>query len=253
MSAGAVRAIIERRILVNYRVDAEALRGILPAPFRPVLVDGSGIAGICLIRLGRIRPAGVPTALGMTTENAAHRVAVEWDTADGPVTGVFIPRRDTSSRLVSLVGGRAFPGWHHRAAFNVSEGGGRYRVGMRSLDGTASVAVAASAVDRPMAGSVFASVDEASAFFRRAPVGYAPTPRSGEFDGVALSTCGWGMHALRVESVASSWFDDTQCFPAGSAVLDSAFLMEHLDTRWTPLPALVAATTGAETVTPVLL
>ncbi len=30
-----VRATLERRILVNYRVDPEALQPLLPAPFRP--------------------------------------------------------------------------------------------------------------------------------------------------------------------------------------------------------------------------
>lgn len=71
-----IRATIERRILVNYRVEPDALAATLPPPFRPVLVGGFGIGGICLIRLGDVRPAGLPAALGLTTENAAHRIAV---------------------------------------------------------------------------------------------------------------------------------------------------------------------------------
>jgi hypothetical protein len=105
MKVPALAAVIERRILVNYRVDPDLLGSYLPAPFRPALVGGHGVAGICLIRLGRIRPAGLPAA-GLRSENAAHRVAVCWDGPDGPVTGVYIPRRDTSSRLAALAGGR---------------------------------------------------------------------------------------------------------------------------------------------------
>ena len=52
MRAPAIRAVMERRLLVNYRVDPELLAALLPAPFRPVLVAGYGVAGICLIRLG---------------------------------------------------------------------------------------------------------------------------------------------------------------------------------------------------------
>src|SRR5579862_8383869 len=100
---------IQRRLLINYRVDPEALESFLPSPFRPQLVDGIGMAGICLIRLGHLRPAGLPHRLGVTTENAAHRIAVEWDGPDGPVSGVYIPRRDTSSQLTALLGGRLFP------------------------------------------------------------------------------------------------------------------------------------------------
>jgi hypothetical protein len=112
-----IQATIQRRILVNYRVDPDVLSLLLPEPFRPVLVGGYGVAGICLIRLGGIRPAGLPAAVGVTSENAAHRVAVEWDTADGAAQGVYIPRRDTSSRLAVLLGGRLYPGWQHRACF----------------------------------------------------------------------------------------------------------------------------------------
>ncbi len=35
MSASTLRATMERRLLVNYRVDPQALAGVLPKPFRP--------------------------------------------------------------------------------------------------------------------------------------------------------------------------------------------------------------------------
>lgn len=54
-----VGALLDRRILVNYRVDPDVAAAVLPAPFRPVIVGGHAIAGICLIRLGRISPAGL--------------------------------------------------------------------------------------------------------------------------------------------------------------------------------------------------
>ena len=39
------------------------------------------MAGICLIRLQQIRPWFVPgcCGIGISSENAAHRMAVEWD------------------------------------------------------------------------------------------------------------------------------------------------------------------------------
>ncbi len=73
-----VRARLDRRILVKYRVDPDVLAAVLPAPFRPVVVGGHAIAGICLIRLGQIRPAGMPAVARFSTENAAHRFAVHW-------------------------------------------------------------------------------------------------------------------------------------------------------------------------------
>jgi hypothetical protein len=238
--APTIRATIERRILVNYRVDRHVLATFLPEPFRPALVGDFAIAGICLIRLGGIRPVGLPAAVGITSENAAHRVAVEWDTDEGPVTGVYIPRRDTSSPMGAVLGGRAFPGWQHRARFQVDEGDGAFRVQVSSHDGDVQIAVAARRTAAVMAGSVFGSIEQASEFFRCAPVGYAATPTAGAFDGVALTAEGWGIEALHLDEVRSSFFDSRERFPAGTAVPDSAFLMGGLETCWRPQPALVA-------------
>lgn len=82
MKLPVVKGVIDRRILVNYRVEPGVLNGLLPAPFRPKLVHGAGMAGICLIRLRQVRPAFLPAWLGISSENAAHRAAVEW-TEDG--------------------------------------------------------------------------------------------------------------------------------------------------------------------------
>lgn len=234
MRRPVIRATMQRRILVNYRLPADAVAAMLPRPFRPHLVHGHGIAGICLIRLGDVRPAGLPVAMGITTENAAHRLAVEWDTADGPVTGVYIPRRDTSSAVAALLGGRAFPGWQHRADFRVEENAASYRIEVSSHDRQVHITMAAHRSESLATGSVFASMSDASAFFRCAPLGYAATPAAGVFDGVALATDDWAIAPLVMDELRSSIFD-------GIGVPDSAFLMAGLDTTWRPQPHLLAA------------
>jgi Uncharacterized conserved protein (COG2071) len=235
-----VMARLERRILVNYRVDPDVLSPVVPAPFRPVVVRGYAIAGVCLIRLGQIRPAGVPAVARFMTENAAHRFAVQWDAADGPATGVFIPRRDTDSRLITLVGGRLFPGWHHRATFAVAERADQFLVKMTSCDGRARIMVAAHVTDGVHPGSVFGDVDSATRFFRRAPVGYSARSDGTAFDGVRLDCDGWNLRPLAVDHVASSFFDEASRFPPGSVAVDSAFLMRDIDTTWSALPPLSA-------------
>jgi hypothetical protein len=242
MRAPELHTTIERRLLVNYRVDPEVLAAVLPPPFRPATVDGYGVGGICLLRLGAVRPVGVPRRLGLTSENAAHRIAVEWDTPSGPATGVFIPRRETSSRVSALAGGRVFPGWQRHAHFDVREGDGRFEIRVRSHDGLADVEIDAHLSEHPMSGSVFTTVEAASTFFRSAPIGYAATPRDGVYDGVELGTDGWNLEPLHVARVASSFFDDRARFASGTATLDSAFLMSEIATRWRPQPELVAAT-----------
>ena len=73
-----VHGVIRRRLLVNFRIDADVARKQLPEPFRPKLHDGWAVGGICLIRLEGIRPKRFPRLLGISSENAAHRFAVTW-------------------------------------------------------------------------------------------------------------------------------------------------------------------------------
>ena len=46
MRIPVIRGLIDRRILVNYRVKPDVLAGLLPKPFRLKLVNGMGMAGV---------------------------------------------------------------------------------------------------------------------------------------------------------------------------------------------------------------
>ena len=238
----AIRGVIDRRILANYRVDPDAMARVLPAPFRPKLAGGFAIGGICLIRLTRVRPKFLPVPWGIRSENAAHRVAVEWDDAGGEDVGgvdggrtregVYIPRRDTDSRLNSWAGGTLFPGLHHRARFTVAESGDDVSVAVRSVDGDTRVRVDGTAADRLPDGSVFASPAEASEFFERGSLGYSETNTPGRYDGLELRCRDWHAEPLATTRVESSYFEDEARFPAGSVRFDCALLMRDIDHEW---------------------
>lgn len=229
---------IERRLLVNYRVDPDALASVLPAPFRPQLVDGSAVAGICLIRLGGMRPRGLPAWLGRRSENAAHRVAVEWDTPDGVRSGVYIPRRDSDSSLNVLVGGRLYPGKHHRARFEVSESETDVHVAFAARDGSAEVDVAVRLTSDLTGSALFADLAAASRFFEQGSMGFSATNDDHRFDGLQLHTSAWKVEPAEVIAVRSSVFDDRAVFPQGSVELDCALVMRRVPVEWSALPAL---------------
>src|SRR5690348_2599388 len=95
MMLPALRGLVRRRVLVNFRVDPAVIQRQLPASFRPKLLGNWAVAGICLIRVEQLRPKGIPAALGRASENAAHRIAVTWiDNTGMTREGVYIPRRD---------------------------------------------------------------------------------------------------------------------------------------------------------------
>ena len=232
MRIPTIRGLIDRRVLVNFRVDPEVLSRVCPSPFRPQIVNGYGVAGICLIRLKQIRPKRLPSFIGITSENAAHRIAVQWD-ADGVAqTGVYIPRRDTSSFMTAFAGGRVFPGVHHRARFDVHETEHEYRFAMASVDGSVHAAVDGQTTDELPDASVFATVASCSQFFEAGSLGYSPANSPAEFDGLELRTSNWHVQPLSVRNVQSSFFENRDAFPEGSIALDNALLMRGVEHQW---------------------
>jgi Uncharacterized conserved protein (COG2071) len=232
MQIPIIRGTIDRRILVNFRVDAAVLARLLPAPFRPKLVNGAGMAGVCLIRLRDVRPRFVPPFLGISSENAAHRVAVAWGQDGNTREGVFIPRRDTSSRLNTLAGGRLFPGLHHHAAFRVQEHDDRYRIELNSDDRQMHLLVEVHVAHELPPTSVFVSLKEASDFFEGGSLGYSATAKPGQFDGLELRSFNWQVQPLAVERVESSFFENRALFPPGSVEFDCALLMRCIEHEW---------------------
>jgi hypothetical protein len=241
MRLPSLDGVIDRRLLVNYRLDPEVAANWLPAPFRPQLVNGYAVAGICLIRLVGLRPTGMPRWAGLTSENAAHRIAVQWPTATGMGTGVFIPRRDSDATANVVFGGRIYPGAHHRATFQVRDiAGGDLRIALNSRDSSARVDVTVHSGFDFTSSRLFPDLRSASEFFRNGSIGYSGTKTPGRFDGLELHASKWSVEPVTVTAARSSVFDDLSAFPPGAAGLDNALLMRRVPVVWTPLPTLFA-------------
>lgn len=230
-----IQGIIDRRILVNYTADATVVSKMLPYPFLPKLYNGKAIVGICLIRLKQVRPKGLPSFLGISSENGAHRIAVEWLDVNGKRNeGVFIPRRDTSSYFNTLVGGRVFPGKHFYAKFDVNERKDAYEVAFQSSDGT-SVSVKGKLANELNENSVFDRLSSASSFFEKGAIGFSPN--GNKFDGLKLETDKWEVKPLLVDAVFSSYFTNEANFPAGTVQFDHALIMRNVSHQWSSVSA----------------
>ncbi len=218
-------ATIERRMLINYRLDPDVARGLLPASLRPQLVDGSAVAGICLLRLGSFRPGWVRPEVGWGAENAAHRIAVEWDGPEGTRSGVYVPQRHSASWLPVAAGARVFPGIHHHARFEVTESAERLQLAMTApgVDVVADVAIPGT-----WSSTLFPTLADASEFFQAGSIGWSPD-RRGRLEGLQLATDRWSVRAGEPTRVKSSFFDG---LPAGSAQLDDVLVMRNVPITW---------------------
>lgn len=229
MKIPIIRGIIDRRILVNFTVDPDVAKTIVLYPFRPKIINDKAVAGICLIRLKNVRPKGLPSFIGVGSENGAHRIAVEWTENGQLKEGVYIPRRDTSSLFNTLVGGRLFPGKHYHAKFDVKEDEVNYHVAFESSDKT-TISIDAMITESFNPKSIFKDLATASAFFKAGSLGYSPNNK--EYEGLLLNTYKWEVKPLEVSNVVSSFFENELVFPKGSMQFDNALLMTNIEHEW---------------------
>lgn len=227
-----LNGIIDRRILINFRVKPENVRALLPAHLEPLIINGYASAGICLLRLKNIGLKSSPSWLRITSENAAHRFLVKCPDGDRPENGVYIPRRDTDSILNVLLAGKFFSWPHYLAQFQVTESNGSYVVNMQSKDLNTSLQVRAKVTNLFPSDSMFDSIEHASECFHHCPVGVSPSTVPNRFKTILLRTKTWTLKPLDIQQLESSFFEDKSLFPEGTIHFDNALLMEGIEHEW---------------------
>lgn len=239
-----INSVIERRVLLNYRLSVQVARELLPGRLRPQIVRGSAVAGTCFIRLGQARPMGFPAALGWRIENAAHRIAVEWDGPSGTERGVYLPQQYTNSKISAVAAGQLLPGPQQYGIFDIQESDSTFQLAMHSGSEFASAKVVKT---EHWQSQLFETQQASSDFFEASPIGWAsPVNRTNPVDrasavkrtssatsdrvrGVRLSTQHWSTSALAVQQLESSFF---QKLPPGTAIFDHALLMQKIPAVW---------------------
>jgi hypothetical protein len=244
MFLDTIHGIIDRRVLLNYRINPEVLRHVLPRPFKPKLYAGHAVGGVCMIRFSQLRPRSVPTWLGLSSENAAHRIAVQWEQDGEQREGVFIPRRDTNSWFNRTLGGRFFPGIFQRSRFESEETNSSVSLRVVRSDGVAEIAFAGHIADQLPRASIFPGVEAAAGFFSLGATGYSATRTPGHYHGMELHSLNWTVLPLAIDEAQSCFFDDRERFPAGSVELDCALLMRGIEHEWHSRPDLYLSSTA---------
>jgi hypothetical protein len=240
-----IHGIIDRRVLLNYRIDPDALLRVLPRPFKPKLYRSFGIGGVCMIRFNQLRPRGTPAWLGMSSENAAHRVAVEWLQDGALKEGVFIPRRDTNSWFNRTFGGRVFPGIFQGSRFQTSESDSSVSVRITREDGQTEVSFTGHQAEQFPSTSIFPSFEAAAGFFSLGATGYSATRKEGRFHGMELCSLHWSVAPLAIDDAFSSYFSDQLRFPQGTVEVDCALIMRGIEHEWHSRPDLSLSSDGS--------
>jgi hypothetical protein len=230
MRAPALRGRIDRRISVFYRLDPMAARELLPAPLRPRLVRGWALGGVCILRLARMRPRMLPIPLGLASELAWHRIAVEWEEDGRPMHGHYLLRSETDSRLAPFPGARLVPSPDDCTRIEVRSSDAALTARVESGDGTTDLDLAAS-LGGWRSDALFKSANAARASIASGHVVW-DGDEQGELEGVELRSTGGTAQGLEVVRLASTWFDDRARFPLGTAALDCAIVVRDADHEW---------------------
>jgi len=232
MDLPVLNGVIDRRILINYRVNPEVVKSLLPVHLEPLVINGYASAGICLLRLKGVGVKSLPGIFRIASENAAHRFLIKYQKGNKTEQGVYIPRRDTDSMLNVALAGRLFSWPHYSARFSVEERDGNYAVKMQSKDLQTSLQVAAQVTDRFPSDSMFDSLAHASACFCECCVGISPSTKKDQFKTIRLKTSSWDVKPLMIQELHSSYFENTSLFPEGSITFDHALVMEGIEHEW---------------------
>ena len=227
-----LEGMIARRVLLNYWMDPEVARRLVPAPLEVVTRNGLAVAGICLIRLERLRPKGLPAAVGISSENMAHRIAIRYPAEGGMRDGVFIWRRDTDSLLATRLGGLVFPGAHRDAEFRVEEDDDGFGVEVLTEDGAADVNFRARFGAEWKWTLLFPRFADVCGFFERGDCGFSCALRGDALEGMQLRTLRWEMSPLGIADLRSAFYDNAKQFPCGSVGFDCGVVMRGIPHEW---------------------
>ncbi len=205
------------RVLALYRVEADALRRLLPAATEPRLVHGYAVGEVCYTRLGQSR--FLRGRLSPTSDHLTYRFAVERVRKEGNVAGTWVARRETSSWLEARCGEKILRGEYGRSEFRVRED--HFGIELEVTGERGFEFYLRAEASGSVRGSLFGGPHALETFLGEtgdlAPQDvFAP-----EAD--ALDVDGFAPEPLAVFDARSVFFGDRQLFPSSSAVLDSAW------------------------------
>lgn len=169
---------IRHCLLVNHRVEPDVLAAVLPEPLVPAVHLGQAWVTVVVVRLEKMRPAGLPPAVGVTDDQLLFRAMVELDGR----RGAHFLRSEARSGAVAAVASTVSSFNYHRSSVRLAVGADRIGLVPRRrgavADAVASFDIGAASTELP-ASSSFARLDEAVTWLADVFDAFQPDGRGG--------------------------------------------------------------------------
>jgi uncharacterized protein DUF2071 len=227
-----VRTVFRRCLLVNFAVEPSLLAGALPPSIEPDVHKGRAFLSVVVGQMERMRPAGVPRALGITYNQIVYRAVVR---CSGE-RGVHFLRSDADSRMMSAFGNLMSFFRFHRSLIAF-----RSHDGVLDLDVTTSSRIpgdihATFTVGAPSSTlpgtSAFSTVEEAKHWLVELFVAFDRTPGSANIDLVRIRRGEWDVRVVEDLRGDYGFMTAGAPFTPETARLDSIFLVGDVPYYW---------------------
>ena len=224
----AVRGRLRRCWLFVYRTPVESARALLPLQLEPITRDGFAFWNIVVCKIGGLRPALLPAAVGLDYWHVAYRLHVRAQTEGGAVVeGLHFLRSDCDRALVALAGNVVTDFHFHHATVAVSEEASGITGKIRARGGDADFRLGSETPSSLNPGSPFASLDSATEWLKYKPFGLSPCG-----DGainvvrVARDEAAWRSRLVAVEKARWEFLE------AHETALEICYEVEPIDYQW---------------------
>jgi hypothetical protein len=233
-------AHFERCLVLTYALPPESLRPLLPPglaldTFRPQSGGEIGFLAIALVQTRRLRPLGVPRALGRDFFLSGYRVFTRFQTpADRTLRGLRILRSDTDRRQMTLAGNLLTHYNYRLAQVDMAASSEQLTIRTRTPNGEADLDVTADlgeSAARLPAGSCFDSFREARRFAGPLPYTFDYERQTHSIIAIRGRRRDWRPR-LVTATVRQATFFDLPPFNTARPQLASAFYVSDIPYRW---------------------
>jgi uncharacterized protein YqjF (DUF2071 family) len=228
--AFAVQTVFRRCLLVNFAVAPEQLASVLPRHVEPDVWNGEAYLSVVVGQMDKMRPVGVPHALGITYNQIVYRAVVRC----GDERGVHFLRSDADSRVMTAFGNLMSFFKFNRSdiRFAAHDGVLDLDVVTRSPVGAginATYTIGAPRSEMPD-GSAFTTLAEAQSWLVELYAAFHYTTGNDWIDIVRIKRGAWDVQVVDDERARYDFMEAGR--PFSGARLDSVFLVGDVPYHW---------------------
>lgn len=229
-----VRAFFRHCLVLTYAFPERALIPLLPPGLMLDSYRGLGFLAIAMVQTEKLRPVGVPAALGQDFFLTGYRVFSRFRTAAGrTLRGLRILRSDADRELMVQAGNLLTHYNYVKCETRLHEEDGRLEVRI-DTGGEADLHVIADLAGKPAplpAGSPFATLQEARKFAGPLPWTFDYEPETHSTVRIQGVRQRWNPEPVAVE-VRQCTFLEREPFARERPVLANAFHLQDVPYRW---------------------